>query len=81
MSGFRVWKSAEGKRWKPRLLALPFSRPAGGIAGAGGGGILFSDNTLLKETTMKKVFQMELRKVYPLLVVKAELRNKGEYFL
>lgn len=48
----------------------------GGIAGAGRGGVLLSDGTLLKETTMEKIFQIELRKVYPLLVAKAELQNK-----
>lgn len=59
---------ASGSSLTPALLD--------GIAGAGRGGVLLSDGTLLKETTMEKIFQIELRKVYPLLVAKAELQNK-----
>lgn len=77
MSGFRLRKSDKGKRWKPRLLALPSPLPcSAGLRKRGGGGVLLSDGTLLKETTMEKIFQIELRKVYPLLVAKAELQNK-----
>lgn len=77
MSGFRLRKSDKGKSWKPAGSGSPFSLScSAGLRRRGGGGVLLSDGTLLKETTMEKIFQIELRKVYPLLVAKAELQNK-----
>lgn len=77
MSGRRLRKSDKGKSWKPAGSGSPFSLScSAGLRRRGRCDILFPDNTLLKETTMEKVFQIELRKVYPLLVAKAELQNK-----
>lgn len=59
---------ASGSSLSPALL--------GGIAEAGRGWCSSLRRHAAKGNDHGKIFQIELRKVYPLLVAKAELQNK-----